>query len=248
MVGSAAPLHFSGFRISPWIFHPRYSRHFVDIKIIYCHISNGETGRSQKKMQEYGVDSFVSTIHKLRDLDLGLIPALPWSNVSLRKAKPKAILSPLAPHQIQEIPVETGFWVWCESWLTIFQSLTNPGKTLIQLMMHIHRQVLVIRCISGYSIAKHFLSSPAELKACLTSSYSSSRLQVLRDTVGISFTLGNTPVPFLPPESYYSKEHLTCFTIWNWLVQATDLSQSNINTWAVLAVIMSVLSVLEVSD
>lgn len=40
---SLSPLHFSGFKINPWAFHPRFSKHFVNIKIIYCHISNGET-------------------------------------------------------------------------------------------------------------------------------------------------------------------------------------------------------------
>jgi len=37
------PLHFSDLRINPRAFHPRFSKHFVDVKIIYCHISNGET-------------------------------------------------------------------------------------------------------------------------------------------------------------------------------------------------------------
>lgn len=50
---SPDPLHFSGFKINPWAFH---SKHFVDIKIIYCHMSSGETGISENKMQEYGVD------------------------------------------------------------------------------------------------------------------------------------------------------------------------------------------------
>ena len=99
--------------------------------------------------------------------------------------------------------------------------------------MHIHRYVLVICCISWYSTAKHLPSFPAELKACMTSFYSFSRLQLLPDTVvsnnhaivqvmklihhlkhvhvelSISFALGSTLVPFFPSKSCYSKEHLT---------------------------------------
>lgn len=129
-----------------------------------------------------------------------------------------------------------------------------------------------------YLLVRHSClpSVPAELEACMTSSYSSSRLQPLPDAVGsnklaivqmmkpihhlkhahieppIGFVLGRTLVLFLPGKSCYSKEHLIYVTIWSCLVQVTylsiDLSQSSINNWATLAVTMTVLSMLDISD
>lgn len=40
---SSDPLHFSGFKINSCSFHPRLSKHFADIKILYWHMDSGKT-------------------------------------------------------------------------------------------------------------------------------------------------------------------------------------------------------------